>query len=115
MASNHNHSSDAHHVIPLKVYIAVALSLFVLTFMTVGAHTVLHAGTFKTFVAFAIATVKAILVIGYFMHLKYDNMINRVIFGSAFFFLFLFIFFCGLDLATRLPVDGLVEGFIKVF
>lgn len=106
MASKHHDNHSAHHVIPMKVYMAVAAALFILTFMTIGAHVVLHEGTLKTIVAFAIASVKAALVIGYFMHLKYDNMMNRVIFASAFFFLFLLIFFCVLDIGTRIPVSS---------
>ncbi|MGE0632141.1 MAG: cytochrome C oxidase subunit IV family protein [Pseudobdellovibrionaceae bacterium] len=108
MASKQHHAGEAHHVIPMKVYMAVAVSLFILTFLTVGAHNVLQPGNFKTIVAFAIATVKAILVIGYFMHLKYDNMINRVVFGTAFMGLVLLFFFCALDIGTRIPAEPLV-------
>ncbi len=108
MASNQNHAHDGHHIIPLKVYIAVAVSLFILTFLTVGAHNVIPSGGFKTAIAFTIATVKAILVIGYFMHLKYDNMINKVVFGSAFFGLAVLFFFCALDIETRIAQEALV-------
>jgi cytochrome c oxidase subunit 4 len=53
-------------------------------------------------VAFGIASVKAALVLGYFMHLKYDNLMNRVIIGSGVFFLLVLWCFSILDISTRL-------------
>lgn len=94
-----------HHVIPLKTYINVAVALFVLTFLTVICHQ-LDLGVLKGPVAFLIAAVKAALVLLYFMHLKYDNMVNRVIFGSGLFFLLILIAFSGLDIYTRITAGS---------
>jgi len=90
-----------HHVIPLKTYLNVAIALFVLTILTIVFHQ-MDLGVLKAPVAFLIAAVKASLVLLYFMHLKYDNMMNRVIFGSAFLFLLLLIGFSALDIWTRI-------------
>jgi cytochrome c oxidase subunit IV len=90
-----------HHIIPLKVYFKVAAALIVLTFLTVIFHE-MHLGPFAGPVAFLIAAVKAALVLLYFMHLKYDNMTNRVIFGSGIFFLLILIGFSALDIWTRI-------------
>lgn len=90
-----------HHIIPLKTYFKVAGALFVLTILTVVFHE-MHLGALAGPVAFLIAAVKASLVLLYFMHLKYDNMTNRVIFGSGFFFLILLFAFSALDIWTRL-------------
>ena len=90
-----------HHVIPLKTYFKVAGALFALTFLTVIFHE-LHLGALAGPIAFLIAAVKAALVLLYFMHLKYDNMQNRVIFGSGVFFLALLIGFSALDIWTRI-------------
>ena len=43
---------------------------------------------------------------GYFMGLKYDSKENKMIFASGFFFLALLIFFCLLDIFSRVAVDG---------
>ncbi len=101
-SSNHSEGEygDLYHVTPFNIYMKVAGALFFLTFLTVGAHQ-LHLGSMAAPVAFLIAAVKAALVLLWFMHLKYDNMTNRVIFGSGFFFLFLLFIFCFLDLGTR--------------
>ena len=93
--------SGEHHIIPLKTYFKVAIALFILTILTVTFHE-MHLGALAGPVAFLIAAVKASLVLLYFMHLKYDNMMNRVIFGSAFFFLLLLISFSALDIWTRI-------------
>lgn len=99
MANNHDHQ---HHVIPLKVYMYVAGALFALTFLTVIAYQFrMYMGPLAAPVAFLIAAVKASLVMGFFMHLKYDNLMNRVIFGTAFFFLALLFAFSAMDVFTR--------------
>jgi cytochrome c oxidase subunit 4 len=92
-----------HHVIPLKTYFKVAAALIAFTFLTVIAHE-LHLGALAGPVAFLIAAIKASLVLMYFMHLKYDNMQNRVIFGSGLFFLILLIAFSAFDIWTRIQV-----------
>jgi cytochrome c oxidase subunit 4 len=90
-----------HHIIPLKTYFKVAGALIILTFLTVIFHE-MKLGALAGPVAFLIAAVKAALVLLYFMHLKYDNMINRVVFGSGFFFLVLLFAFSALDIWTRI-------------
>ena len=86
------HDTHEHHVIPLKTYWTVFAALIVLTGITVGAAQI-DFGAMNALVAFGIASVKASLVLGIFMHLKYDNMMNRAIIGSSVFFLLLFWFF----------------------
>lgn len=90
----------AHHIIPLSVYIQVITILFVLTGVTVLAAR-FDFGSLNTIIAFAIATVKAVLVLAFFMHLKYDDMMNRVIILTGAFFLIVMYLFCVLDIGTR--------------
>ena len=101
--SNHNDPNVLHpHISPMSTYLKVAGALFALTFLTVFAHQFnAQLGALAAPVAFAIALVKAILVLLYFMHLKDDNNMNRLIFASGFFFLLILIFFCVLDIVTR--------------
>lgn len=97
-----HHDSGSHHVTPLKVYITVAMGLFALTILTVVAHQFHHTlGVMAAPVAFLIATVKAVMVMLWFMHLKYENMTNRVIFGCGFLFLAILFIFCETDILTR--------------
>ena len=90
-----------HHVIPLKVYYNVLFALLILTVITVAAARV-DFGALNTIIALAIASTKAFLVLAYFMHLKYDDKLYWVAFGSAIFFLILLYFFSVLDIHTRI-------------
>lgn len=96
------HQQD-HHASHLKTYINVAIALFVLTFLTIIAHHFKDVlGVMAAPVAFLIASIKAALVMLWFMHLKDDDNTNRVIFGSGFFFLFILFLFSALDIWTRI-------------
>jgi cytochrome c oxidase subunit 4 len=95
------HGDTEHHVIPLQDYVKVFVALIILTVITVAAAQ-FDFGTFNDIVAFGIATIKAVLVLAIFMHLKYDNMMNRVIIGSSVFFLIVLYFFCTIDEVTRI-------------
>ncbi len=95
-----DHGQGSHHIVPFNTYIKVFSVLIFLTFITVAASR-FDFGTFNSIVAFAIATVKAVLVASIFMHLKYDDKMNRIIIASAFLFLLVLWFFAILDEMTR--------------
>ncbi len=98
---SHDHDGlHQHHIIPFAILGRVCFALLVLTALTVGTSR-LHLGIFAAPVAFLIALVKALLVMAFFMGLKYDLKSNRVIFGVGFFVLAVMIFFCALDIWTR--------------
>jgi cytochrome c oxidase subunit 4 len=92
-------------VVPAKVFALVLGFLLVMTFLTVIFHN-MHLGALAAPVAFIIATTKAVVVMAYFMHMKYDTLINKIIFGTAFFFVALLCIFCVLDIFTRIPVQS---------
>lgn len=100
--NTHKDETVEHHVTPFNTYIKVALALFALTFLTVGAHALRnYIEPFSAIVAFAIAGVKAYLVMAYFMHMKYETKLNRIIFALAFAFLLLMFAISALDIYTR--------------
>ncbi len=94
-------SDGKHHIIPLPVYFQVIIALLILTVVTVAAARV-DFGALNTVIALAIASVKAGLVLAYFMHLKYDDRLYIVAFGTGIFFLLLLYFFTWIDEATRI-------------
>ena len=101
MSGNHTNSHDEHHIMPVSVYMKVIGALLFLTFITVWIGQ-FDFGFLNTAVAMGIASVKAALVLGYFMHLKYDDKIFRVILAVSVLFLFtLFVFAYG-DIVTRI-------------
>ena len=108
MAGQHSgsHTSEhSHHIIPFKILLNVFIALIVLTVLTVVFHE-MKMGVLAAPVAVAIATAKALLVMGYFMGLKYENSSNKIIFASGFFFLALLFIFCVLDIFSRMQVQS---------
>ena len=62
----------SEHVVPLKVYLGIFAALMGLTFLTVYVA-YLDLGPWNLFVALAIAVVKALLVVLWFMHVRYSS------------------------------------------
>lgn len=98
-------SEGSHHIVPLSSYMKVFAALIALTILTVIAPQ-FDLGWFNAPLALIIASVKAVLVMAVFMHLKYDEKLNVVLFGSSFLFLVLFVFFSALDIFTRVKVEN---------
>ncbi len=103
------HEDHGHHIIPIPVYAGVLGILLLGTIITVGVAQI-DFGPWNTVIAMFVATVKASFVLLYFMHLKYDNAMNRVIFGSGFFFLLILFSFSIIDIITRVkPLIGFTK------
>jgi cytochrome c oxidase subunit IV len=97
--ATHPDSHEQHgieHAVPLSVLIAVFLALIVLTVVTVAAS-YLPLGDLEIWIAMGVATVKAALVAAYFMHLRYDNPLNAVLFVIGLLFVGLFVGFVLMD------------------
>lgn len=92
----------SHHIVPLKTNIATLLVLVALTIITVFTAKFVHLGENGNLIlAMAIASVKVTVVLGWFMHLKYDGAMNRVIALCGILFLFLFVGFSYIDIFFR--------------
>jgi len=103
----HGHGADHgelqmghHHVSSTAMFTSVLLVLLVLTIVTVGVSR-LDFGGANMLIAMAIASVKASLVILFFMHVKWDTAINKIVFLSSFLFLSLLFIFTLADFGTR--------------
>lgn len=90
------------HISPLKLSVGIWLALLTCTGLTVGAAFV-ELGPFNTVLALGIATFKAILVMLFFMHVKYTHeKLTPLVIVSAIFFLFILLALSMADYATRL-------------
>ena len=80
----------SEHISSVKLYVTIWLALLLGTGLTVFASTI-DLGPFNAIVALAIASTKAVLVILFFMHVKYahEKMTKLVIVTAIFFFLIL--------------------------
>lgn len=106
---NHSHGHDHghgelqmghHHVSSPQMFVNVLLALLVLTVVTVGASR-FDFGSANMLIAMLIASVKASLVVAFFMHVKWDTAINKIVFLGSFLFLSLLFIFTLADQATR--------------
>lgn len=88
MAAQRSHSFV--HVVPFKVLLRVWGALMALTVLTVAA-TWVDLGRFNVWLALAIATLKASLVVLYFMHMRYDHPFNAIVFIASLLFVMLFV------------------------
>ena len=89
-----------HHVTSSAMFFNVLVALLILTVVTVGASRI-DFGPANMLIAMLIASVKASLVILFFMHVKWDTAINKIVFLSSFLFLSLLFVFTLADQATR--------------
>jgi len=94
---------DGPHIVPKSILLAVFGGLLSLTGLTVGVA-YLPLGPLDVPVAIAIAATKAILVVLFFMHLKYDNPVNALTFaiGSIFVVVFVAVTLLGYGVPRRL-------------
>lgn len=103
---SHGHG---HHIIPVKVYLAVFGALLFFTVVTVLAAYA-DLGGLNVPLALAIAGVKATLVVMFFMALKYDKKVNLMIFSIGLLFVLVFIGFVLLDTEFRGEFDPIQRG-----
>ena len=93
---NEEHS----HIVPYRTFIIVWLVLLALTGITVAAAQV-HFGALNIWIALGIATLKAGLVIAFFMHMKYEQPLFKLALLSALAILAIFIGLTFLDVLYR--------------
>lgn len=81
---------------PVWQLLAVFFALIVLTFLTVYQAT-FDLGNLELGLSLFIATIKATLVILFFMHMIHDKPLNAIVFLSSFIFVALFLGFTLMD------------------
>ncbi|MGH2578286.1 MAG: cytochrome C oxidase subunit IV family protein [Actinomycetota bacterium] len=90
----------SEHVVPVRVYVAVFLALMAGTGLTVFAAT-MDLGMWNTPVALLIAVAKAMLVVLFFMHVKYSSRLVALAAGGSVLWLVLLIAGAAADYLTR--------------
>jgi cytochrome c oxidase subunit 4 len=105
------HDGDAHddgavhaHVSSIVFYIAVFLGLLFLTAVTVGQSYV-DLGKLNIVIVILIATMKASLVVTFFMHLAWDNKFNVLMFLCGLLFIGVFFAYTMNDVDKRGQLD----------
>lgn len=99
----------SEHIVPVKTYLLVFLALLAGTALTTTIAFV-DLGPFNAIVALTIAMIKAVLVILFFMHIKYSSRMTKVTVISAFFFLLILLALSMTDYVTRSWSDSYGAG-----
>jgi cytochrome c oxidase subunit 4 len=102
--ADHDDGAVHAHVSSIPFYVAVFLGLLFLTGMTVGQSYV-DLGKLNIVLVILIATLKASLVVTFFMHLRWDNKFNALIFISTIFFIGVFFAYTLNDTDKRGTLD----------
>jgi caa(3)-type oxidase subunit IV len=110
-AGEHGHDGEGHHVTSLVLLRVVLGILVFFTIVTVASSRaeIWIADTFdlyiptlvNVFIAMSIATIKAVFVVAIFMHLKWDNRLNLLVFLFTLMGVGLFIGLTAMDLGHR--------------
>jgi cytochrome c oxidase subunit IV len=113
--SDHSHGSSAGghgegfaHVTPLSLLVGILGVLLVLTVLTVSVTSFDLGAQGNLVIAMVIATVKAGLVVTYFMHLRWDRLFHLILFLTSVLFLILFL---SMAITDRSEYDRDLEAF----
>jgi cytochrome c oxidase subunit 4 len=96
---------NANHIVPPRTYLVIILTLIALTALTVTAA-YQNLGKFNIVVALAIATLKATLVVLFFMHAKYSPRRTQLVIVSGIFWLAILLFMTMSDYISRIDYRG---------
>ena len=100
MASTTNGNLNEHHVAPVSLYLVIFGVLIVGTILTVIVAK-FDLGPFNNIVMLTIACAKALLVVLYFMHVRWSSRLTWVIAASGFFWLIIMFTLTMQDYMTR--------------
>lgn len=89
-----------HHILTPRNYAVVFGTLLIFTGITVGAAYI-DLGVFNPVVALAIASFKAVIVILFFMHVKYQSRLIKMTVSAGFFVFFVLITMTMSDYVSR--------------
>jgi cytochrome c oxidase subunit 4 len=101
---------SAKPVVSVRTYALVFAALLVLTALTTTVAFVDLGKGLHELAALAIAVCKAVLVILYFMHVRYSDRLTWVFVGAGFFWLLILIGGTMDDVVTRRSISPATEG-----
>ena len=90
----------SEHVTPKRTYFAFWAALLVLTYATVAVSRI-DLGRLNTVAALTIAVAKALLVVLFFMHIRYSTRLTKLVVVGGFMWLALLIGMTMVDEVTR--------------
>lgn len=102
----------SEHIVPRKTYFSVFAALLVGTAITVFAANI-NFGKMNDVIAMTIAVTKMMLVLLFFMHVRYSSRLIWVIVASMFFWLLILLTLTLTDYSSRDWFGSNVGGFMR--
>jgi len=93
-------NDEKHHIVPYRTFLLVLLALLAFTFISIGV-TSYDLGPVTVLTALLLATFKTILVLTYFMHLKWDVKMFGILVAAVLALIAVVIFITFLDYLFR--------------
>ncbi|MFC2114997.1 cytochrome C oxidase subunit IV family protein [Bacteroidota bacterium] len=93
-------NNEKPHIVPYRIFILVLMALLVFTLISIGV-TSYNLGPFTVLIALLLATAKTVLVLTYFMHLKYDEKMFAILAAAVLILIGVVIFITFLDYLFR--------------
>ena len=97
----------SHHIVSVGTYFLIFAALLALLVLTVAVY-LLNLGVWSIVIGVTIAVVKALLIILFFMHVRYSSRLTQLFAGAAFVWLLILIGLTLNDYISRtwLPTPG---------
>ncbi|HEY7392141.1 MAG TPA: cytochrome C oxidase subunit IV family protein [Bryobacteraceae bacterium] len=93
-------SGHAEHIDSVKTYAVILVTLLILTILTAFVATI-DLGALNIIVALCIAVAKMLLVVLFFMHVRYSTRLTRLVMISGMLWLAILLLMAFSDFATR--------------
>jgi cytochrome c oxidase subunit 4 len=82
-AEPHGAAEEGHNHPTASTYVRIGVVLAVLTLLEIWAYNIEQLGRFVAAVLIALAITKFVLVVGFYMHLRFDSRLFMYMFGFA--------------------------------
>ena len=100
---------NSPHVVSIKLYATIFGALLLLTMATAGVAFIDLGGELNSIVALTIALVKTLLVLLFFMHVRYSSRLTWVFAGAGLFWLLIMMSLTLSDVLTREGLSTLIR------
>jgi len=98
-------SPNGHHVAPVRLYLVIFAALMVGTILTVVVAK-FDLGPLNNIVMLSVASATALLIVLYFMHVRWSTRLTWVVAGAGFFWLLILFSFTMADYMSRGWIAG---------
>lgn len=113
MASATAHAHDEHAHPSLQAYVRIAIILAIITAIEVAIYYIPAMQDVLVPALVVLSAIKFVMVVGYFMHLKFDDSLLTFIFGAA--FIVSIIIFIGLWVVMYYDNASVFHGNMSIF